>query len=329
MGGLAFLLAVIWGDPFIAILRRLRLGKLILEDLPDSHQVKAGTPTFGGLMILIPALLLTLALNLASLLNPEVVTTGGSILLPLFVLVGYGALGAIDDWEGVRGLHERGQGISARAKLAGQVVLAGIAAVVMSQWEGGFQFANALFLPLIPIEIPLSPILWIPSAMFIIVATSNAVNFTDGLDGLAGMITATAFASYGGIALLQGQIILVQFCFIIVGACFAFLWYNAFPAQLFMGDTGSLALGAALGTVALMTGQWILLPVVAFVPVAEVLSVIAQLLYARFNNGRRLLKMSPVHFHFQLSGWSEMQVVQRFWLVSLIGAMLGIALALV
>jgi phospho-N-acetylmuramoyl-pentapeptide-transferase len=321
MSGTAFLLAVIWGGPFIEILKRLKLGKQILESLPGSHQVKAGTPTFGGLLILIPAVLLTLALNLASLLNPEVVT-GNSILLPLLVLVGYGALGMIDDWEGVRGLHERGEGISARAKFGAQVVLAVIAAVVMSQWQGGFQHANTIFVPL-----PISPILWIPLAAFIIVAMSNAINFTDGLDGLAGIITASAFATYGAIAFLQGQIFLVQFCFIIMGACFAFLWYNAFPAQLFLGDTGSLALGAALATVALMTGQWVLLPVVAIVPVAEALSVVLQLVSIRVR-GERLFKMAPLHLHFQLSDWSEMQVVQRFWLVGLIGAMLGIALAL-
>ena len=326
MGGTAFMLAVIWGGPFIEILKRLRLGKQILESLPGSHQVKAGTPTFGGLLILIPAVLLTLSLNLASLLNPEVVT-GASILLPLLVLVGYGALGMIDDWEGVRGLHERGEGISARAKFGAQVVLAVITAVVMSQWQGGFQHANTIFIPFIGIPLPVTPILWIPLAAFIIVAMSNAINFTDGLDGLAGIISASAFATYGLIAFLQGQIFLVQFCFIVMGACFAFLWYNAFPAQLFMGDTGALALGAALATVALMTGQWALLPVIAIVPVAETLSVVIQMVGGRFW-GRLPFKMAPLHLHFQLSGWSETQVVQRFWLVSLIGAMLGIALAL-
>ncbi len=328
MGGTAFLLAVIWGDPFITVLKRLKLGKQILESLPGSHQAKAGTPTFGGLMILIPALLLTLALNVASLLNPDI-RTGPSILMPLFMLVGFGVLGAIDDWEGVRGLHERGQGLSARTKFAGQVVLAVIGALVMSLWEGGFQHANAIFLPFIAIPLPIPPLIWIPVAVFIIVGTSNAINFTDGLDGLAGIITASAFGAYGVIAYLQGQIFLVQFSFIIVGACFAFLWYNAYPAQLFMGDTGSLALGAALGTVALMTGQWLLLPIIAIVPVAEALSVIIQVLYARYTGGRRIFKMSPLHLHFQLSGWSEMQVVQRFWLVGLLAAMIGIALALI
>ncbi|MBN1967024.1 MAG: phospho-N-acetylmuramoyl-pentapeptide-transferase, partial [Anaerolineae bacterium] len=223
MGGLAFLLAVIWGEPFITILKRLGLGKQILQELPDSHQVKAGTPTFGGLMILIPALLLTLALNLVSLLGPSVVETGRSILLPLLMLVGFGLLGMIDDWAGVHGLNERGQGLSERTKFIVETMLAVGAAVGMSLVGGGFQHANAVLIPLIPVPIPLSPIIWIPIAAFIIVASSNAINFTDGLDGLAGVITASAFAAYGLIAFLQGQIFLVQFCFIIVGACFAFL----------------------------------------------------------------------------------------------------------
>lgn len=327
MLSLSFLLAVIWGDPFIIVLKRLGLGKRILESLPGSHQVKAGTPTFGGILIIVPAVLLTLALNLASLLNPEI-RIGGSILMPLGVLLGYGLLGMLDDWEGVQGKRERGQGISARAKLAGQVVLALAAATVMSLWNGGFQHANTVFLPFIGIPIPVPSWLWIPVAAFIIVASSNAINLTDGLDGLAGIIAAMAYGTYGLIAYLQGQIFLTQFCFIIAGACFAFLWYNAFPAQLFMGDTGALALGAALGVVALMTGQWVLLPVIAFVPVAETLSVVVQMAYLR-RTGRKLLRMSPLHLHYQEIGWSEVQVVQRFWIIALVGSMLGIALALV
>jgi phospho-N-acetylmuramoyl-pentapeptide-transferase len=175
--------------------------------------------------------------------------------------------------------------------------------------------------------------LWVPIAAFVILSTANAVNLTDGLDGLAGIIVASAFAAYGVVARLQGQFYLIRFCFTVVGACFAFLWYNAHPAQMFMGDTGSLALGATLGTVALMTGQWLLLPVVILIPVAETLSVIIQVLYfqytkRRFGKGRRVFKMAPLHHHFELLGWSETQVVQRFWLVELLAAMAGVALAL-
>jgi phospho-N-acetylmuramoyl-pentapeptide-transferase len=157
---------------------------------------------------------------------------------------------------------------------------------------------------------------------------SNAVNLTDGLDGLAGIITASAFAAYGVVAALQGQTYLVNFCFTLVGACFAFLWFNAYPAQLFMGDLGSLSLGAALGVVALMTGQWLLLPVIAVIPMAETLSVTVQVLYAQITRGRRLFRKTPIHHHFEEIGWSEMQIVQRFWLIELLGVMLGIALIL-
>ena len=170
---------------------------------------------------------------------------------------------------------------------------------------------------------------YIPIAVFIIVASSNAVNFTDGLDGLAGLIAATAFAAFGGIALLQGQDFLGRFCFTLVGAMFGFLWFNVHPAELFMGDTGSLAIGATLGVISLMTGQWLLLPVIAIIPVSEGVSVILQILYFRITKGKRLFKMAPLHHHFELIGWSETQVVQRFWLVSLVFAMAGIALALV
>jgi phospho-N-acetylmuramoyl-pentapeptide-transferase len=214
-----------------------------------------------------------------------------------------------------------------------QLLLAGIAAGFISLYRGGFSFANEVTLPLVPITISISPIVFIPIAMFIIVGMSNAVNLTDGLDGLAGIITASAFAAYGVIAYLQGQTYLVQLCFVMVGACFAFLWYNAYPAQLFMGDTGSLPLGAALGTVAIMTGQWLLLPIIAIVPVAETLTVILQVLSAKLSRrylgvDRRLFRMSPLHHHFELGGWSQTQVVQRFWLVGILSAMVGIALAL-
>jgi phospho-N-acetylmuramoyl-pentapeptide-transferase len=330
VGVLAFLLGVIWGGPFVEILRRLKVGKMIRVELPEGHQKKAGTPTMGGIMIVLPTVLITLALNLVSILRPASNLTGFSILLPLFVMVGFALLGAYDDYEGVRRSHGRpiGEGIRGRTKFAAQVILGLVTASIISLYDGGFQFANEIILPLINLSIPLHPILFIPLAAFIIVGFSNALNLTDGLDGLAGIITASAFAAYGIIAFLQGQIFLVQFCFILVGACFAFLWYNAHPAQLFMGDVGSLPLGAALATVAIMTGQWLLLPIVAIVPVAEALTVILQVAYFKATKGQRLFRMSPLHHHFELSGWSQTQIVQRFWLVGILSAMAGVALAL-
>lgn len=332
LGGITFLFTVIWGGPFVEVLRRLKIGKNIKPEEPASNQAKQGTPTMGGILILVPVFLITLGLNLVSLIRQvsgASQVTGFSILLPLFVLVTHGILGAVDDIEGITGRRSKGDGISARAKFLAQLAVAFIAALFMSVIRGGVSFANEIYIPILSITISISPILFIPIAMFVIVAGSNGVNLTDGMDGLAGLTTATAFAAYGIIAFLQGQIFLVQFCFIMVGACFAFLWYNAHPAQLFMGDTGSLPLGATLGTVALMTGQWVILPIIAIIPLIETLSVLIQVSYFKASGGQRVFRMSPIHYHFKLGGWSEMQVVQRFFLISLVGSIIGIALALI
>ena len=332
VSGLTFILGVIWGGPFVEILRRLKIGKQVREEIRDKHADKIGTPTMGGIMIILPAFLVTLALNISQIvLNGQ----GRSILVPLSVLVGFALLGFIDDRAGI--LSSRGAvglGISGRTKFLAQVVLAGIAAAFLSLFNGGASFANELYVPLIGVIFQLHPIIYILITIFIIVGCSNAVNLTDGLDGLAGIITASAFAGYGVIAFLQGQIFLVQLCFILVGACFAFLWYNAHPAQLFMGDTGSLALGATLGIVAVMTGQWLLLPVIAIVPVAEAVSVILQVASAKFSRrflgeDIRIFRRTPLHHHFEQIGWSETQIVQRFWLVGLLSTIVGVALALV
>jgi phospho-N-acetylmuramoyl-pentapeptide-transferase len=322
LGGITFLLTVIWGGPLIRVLRLLRIGEQIRIEGPRRHFIKLGTPTMGGWLFVIPVLFITLVLNLVSLLGP-VTVLGRSILLPMLVLLAYAALGAWDDWLGVRG-KRRGEGLRGRWKFLLQLLIAFGAALVLKY---GFNAPN-LYLPNYPEVINLG-IWYVPVAMFVIVGSTNAVNLTDGLDGLAGLISATAFAAFGAIAMLQGQVFLVRFCFTVVGAVFAFLWYNAYPAELFMGDTGSLALGGTLAVVALMTGQWALLLVIAIIPVSETLSVIAQVAYFKLTRGRRLFKMSPLHIHFELSGWSETQIVQRFWLVALLAAMAGVALALI
>jgi phospho-N-acetylmuramoyl-pentapeptide-transferase len=327
LGLITFLLAVIWGGPFVEVLRLLRVGKNIRPEEPQSNQEKQGTPTMGGILILVPVFVITLGLNLVSVIRQ---VTGASILLPLFVLVGHGILGAIDDIEGINGRRAQGEGIPARVKLIAQLGIEFIAAIFLSGILGkGFSFADQIYLPIVGITLPLSPIIYIPIAVFVINATSNAVNLTDGLDGLAGLTTASAFIAYGIMAYLQGQIFLVQFCFILVGACFAFLWYNAKPAQMFMGDTGSLALGATLGTIALMTGQWLLLPLFALIPMIETASVLIQVTYFKWSKGKRIFRMAPIHYHFMKGGWSETQVVQRFWLVSILAAVVGVALALI
>jgi phospho-N-acetylmuramoyl-pentapeptide-transferase len=332
VGAVAFVLGVIWGGPLVEILRRLKAGKQIRIGLTQ-HEYKAGTPTMGGILIVLPVIIITVALNVVSIIHSRSAITGPSILVPLFVMISFAVLGALDDWQGFRrsrGEARHGEGLTGRVKILIQIILAGIVAILFSLYsrDGGFSFANEIPLPLMRIVIPISPLLFIPLMIINIVGMANAINFTDGLDGLAGIISASAFAAYGIIAFLQGQIYLVQLCFIIVGACFAFLWFNAHPAQMFMGDIGSMALGSTLGTIAVMTGQWLLLPIIAIVPVAETLSVILQVGYFKLTKGQRLFRMSPLHHHFELTGWSETQIVQRFWLVGILSAMIGVALAL-
>ncbi len=329
LGGITFLLTVIWGSPLIALLRRYRIGKQIRIELPQSHQTKLGTPTMGGLMIVVPVVAITLMLNVVNLVRNLVSGSfaGRSVLLPLGVLLFYTLLGAWDDWLGLSGVR-RGEGMRGRHLFLWQNVIALAAAL-------GLYFVldlHVMFLPAIPFPFDLG-LFYIPVAMFVIVGGSNMVNLTDGLDGLAGLISATAFAAYGLIAMLQGQVFLMRFCFTLVGALFAFLWYNAHPAELFMGGAGSYSLGATLGVVALMTGQWLLLPVIAIIPISVTLSVILQVSYFKLTRrltgeGKRIFKMAPLHNHFELMGWSETQVVQRFWLVALLAAMIGVGLAL-
>lgn len=320
LSGLGFILAVIWGSPLIRILKHYRLGKMIRVEGPDSHITKMGTPTMGGLMVLVPVAVVTILLNAVELLGINVL--GRSVLLPLLVMITFGILGAIDDWEGIRG-PRRGLGMRARTKFFIQVILAIIVAYVLK---------NLLLVPQMywpTSDVPFDLGIWyIPLAAFIIVTMSNAVNLTDGLDGLAGLICVTAFAAYGSIALMQGNLFIGRFCFTIVGALFGFLWFNVHPAMLFMGDLGSLSLGAVLGVVALMTGQWLLLPLIAIIPISNVVSDILQVAYFKRTKGKRLFKMAPLHHHFELIGWSETQVVQRFWLISLLFGIFGVALAL-
>ncbi len=320
LAGLAFMMTVIWGGPLLRILRHFKVGKIIRVEEPGAHMVKMGTPTMGGVMIILPVALITVLLNAVSLIGMRVL--GRSVLVPLAAMLGYAILGAIDDWEGIRG-KRKGQGMRIRTKLLAQVVLAlGLAAVLKYMLD-----VPDLFIPGIHIEIELGW-LYVPIAGFVIVAMSNAVNFTDGLDGLAGLISATIFAAYGGVALMQGQVFIARFCFTMVGALFGFLWFNVHPAQLIMGDTGALSLGATIAVIALMTGQWAILPVIAVIPVSEALSDVIQIVYFRITHGRRFFKMAPLHLHFELLGWSEMQIVQRFWLIGLLAAMLGIGLIL-
>jgi phospho-N-acetylmuramoyl-pentapeptide-transferase len=327
LGGVTFLLAVIWGSPLIEVMRRLKLGKQIRIEGPQTHMVKMGTPAMGGILIIAWAVIINVVVNIVQLIKQLEVAE--SVVIPLGVFVAYAILGGIDDYQGIR--TKPGQGMLARYKIWYQGVIALVAAVLL-YWVVN-DGRGLVAVPTVPVLVNIG-ILYVPVAAFIIGGTANAMNFTDGLDGLAGIIAATTFAAYGVIAFLQDQQFLLTFCFVMVGACFAFLWFNAHPAQMFMGDIASQALGGALGVVALMTNQWLILPIIAFIPVVTTISVIAQVSSAVLSRrflGRdiRPLKMSPLHNHFVVIGWSETQIVQRWWLIGLMTAMVGIALALI
>jgi phospho-N-acetylmuramoyl-pentapeptide-transferase len=324
VSGVTFLVAVIWGSPLIELMRRLRLGKNIRIDGPQSHMAKMGTPAMGGLLIVGWVVVVSLVVNVVQLVKAREIAQ--SVVIPLGVMVAYSILGGIDDYQGFR--LRPGEGMRARVKIWFQLGIALAAALLIYFVVNKGQGLTAV--PTIPYTLDIG-LFYIPIAVIIIAGTANAVNITDGLDGLAGLISATAFAAYGIIAFLQvnDENYITTFCFITVGASFAFLWFNAKPAQMFMGDVGSQALGGALGVVALLTNQWLILPIIAIIPIATMLSTTLQVLYFKATGGKRLFKMAPLHHHFELIGWSETQIVQRWWLISLLAAMVGIALALI
>ena len=319
IAGLSFLLTVIWGRPFLYLLRRLKIGKLIRAEGPAVQFQKMGTPTMGGFLFIFPTVLINLLLNAANWFGVTLI--GQSYIIPMMALVLFSIVGAIDDWEGIRGAR-RGIGMSAKMKMLLQIILSVFFAYIIKNYLQ----VSELIWPMSPYPIDVG-FMFYPIAIFLIVGTSNAVNLTDGMDGLAGLICATAFAAYGIISLAEGQIFLGRFCFILVGALFCFLWFNVNPAMMFMGDAGSLSLGATLAVVALISRHWLVLPIIAIIPVSETISVILQVAYFKLTHGKRLFRVAPIHHHFQEKGWSEMQVVQRFWLISLLFAMLGVGLA--
>jgi phospho-N-acetylmuramoyl-pentapeptide-transferase len=328
LGTISFLFAVLWGRPLIRFLQHKGVGKQIRIEQPGHHQLKTGTPTMGGVLFVVPVLVIIGLLNIVNLLGMDAI--GQSTLLLFFCLGSHVVLGAIDDWQGIQGLRGRGEGMSPRMKSAFQVLFATIIGLVLYYGPPQWDYVGV---PTYVDYFRVGPLI-LPATIAILYLTSNAVNFTDGLDSLAGSTSLVAFACYGTIAYLQNQLYLASFCFTLAGALMGFLWYNAHPAQLIMGDAGSLPLGATLGLVSIMTGQWLLLPVIGLVFAAEALSVMVQVSYFKltrrlYGQGRRVFKMAPLHHHFELLGWSEMQVKERFFIASVLSGMLGVALALI
>ena len=320
----ALVLGLIIGPRFIAMLRmRQGKGQPIREDGPQSHLAKRGTPTMGGLMILVSlAVSMFLWMDLGSPL----------VWACILVTLGFGAIGFLDDYDKVK--KRTTAGVPGRVRLAGEFAVAGIAS-----WLLVSQIDTNLYVPFLSGRyIPLGPFYYVFAA-FVIVGAGNAVNLTDGLDGLATMPVVIAAGAFAIIAYLAGRADFAAYlgiphvpragelailCAGIMGACLAFLWFNAPPAAVFMGDTGSLALGGALGAIAVAAHHEIVLGIVGGLFVAEALSVIIQVaVYKR--TGKRVFKMAPIHHHFEQLGWKESTVVIRFWIVSIVLAMIGLS----
>jgi phospho-N-acetylmuramoyl-pentapeptide-transferase len=322
----ALLMVVLLGPWFMATMKRLQVGQVVRDDGPASHLAKQGVPTMGGMLIIA-------AITIATLLWARLDNLW--VWLGLFITLFYGAIGFIDDARKIR--KKNSKGLSAKGKLLLQIAGASLVGVAIFLHPG---FDGHLSFPFFKNFRPDLGWFYVVFAVLVIVGSSNAVNLTDGLDGLAAGPTVVCSAVYLIFAYLAGNIVLSEylqlpyvagsgelavFCGTMVGACLGFLWFNAYPAQMFMGDVGALSLGGALGAIAIIIKQEFLLVIVGGIFVMEALSVILQVGYFKLTNGKRIFLMAPFHHHFEKKGWHEPKVVVRFWIVSIILALFAIA----
>ena len=339
----AMLIGLLIGPFVIDRLRQFQIGQFIREDGPQSHLKKGGTPTMGGVLICISILVPTLLW--ANLTNPY-------IWLVMFSTVAFGAIGFSDDY--IKVVKKRNLGLTSWQKLALQLLVSGAIAVALLVLRGEHAYSTRLMVPFVKKLRPdliigsllsyphLWPLAFVPFVLFVMVVitgSSNAVNLTDGLDGLAIGCTIIAAGALTVLTYVSGHVVfadylelqrmpmvseLTIFCGAMVGASIGFLWYNAHPAEVFMGDVGSLALGGVIGTVAVIIKQELLLPFIGGVFVMEILSVILQVGSYKLRNGKRIFKMAPLHHHFELMGWSESKVITRFWILALVFALFAL-----
>ncbi|MFH1284311.1 MAG: phospho-N-acetylmuramoyl-pentapeptide-transferase [Candidatus Peregrinibacteria bacterium] len=333
-GTLAFLILILLTPWFTRQLIRFKIGKQIRDVaisgeksklFSELHAKKSGTPTMGGLLIwgtIIVVTIISIVLQKTEIFKYSLLNRRET-WIPIFTLIACGILGAIDDYLNVKGIGKT-KGLSAKLKLAWLTVFSG---------AGAWWFYSKLGFDSISIPIPGVADLYvgwwyIPIFIFVIIATANAVNFTDGLDGLASGLLIMAFGAFGILAFAKGMFILATLCSVIVGAQVAFLWFNIPPARFYMGDTGSLALGATLGVIAMLTQQIFILPIIGFIFVIEALSVIIQLTSKKFFK-RKVFEIAPIHHHFERKGWKEFTVVMRFWIIGGIMTVFGTILGLI
>ncbi len=318
----ALIISILVGPYFINWLRRLKFGQYIQEDV-TKHKAKAGTPTMGGLLV-------AFSLVISVLLWADL--SNVYVWLAMLIFVGFGAVGFMDDWLKIK--RRNNKGLSARQKFLGQMLVGGVAMFALVQLPA---YSTELYVPFFKDITPDLGWFYVPFAMLVMVGASNGVNLTDGLDGLAIGPTIVAgacfavfvyiagnanLATYLQVAPVSGVGEVTVFCGALVGASMGFLWYNAYPAQLFMGDVGSLSLGGSLGFLAVLCKQELVLLLVGGIFVVETLSVVIQVSYFRFTGGKRIFKMAPLHHHFELKGIPESKIIIRFWITA---ALLGLA----
>ncbi|PAB58826.1 phospho-N-acetylmuramoyl-pentapeptide-transferase [Anaeromicrobium sediminis] len=308
--GASFFITLILGPIVIPILQRLKVGQSIRDEGPKSHMSKSGTPTMGGIMMVLAVLITTLTAGLSGEQMKD-------LYVMLFATISFGLIGFIDDF--IKVVLKRNLGLRAYQKLIGQVLIALILAIYFLKTSS---YKANIYIPFIDTSIDFG-ILYIPFIVLFVVGTTNSVNLTDGLDGLASGVTLIIAAFFSLVAVKMGMPSVAIFCGALTGACLGFLRFNAYPAKVFMGDTGSMALGGAIAAVSILTNLTMIIPIVGGIYFIEALSVIIQVVSFKLT-GKRVFKMSPLHHHFELCGWRETKVVIVFWLTTFVLCMIGL-----
>ena len=304
---ISFFITIILGPAIIPLLRRLKVGQSIRAEGPKSHYTKSGTPTMGGIIMIIAILITTLT---SGRLNRD-------LYIIIFATLAFGLIGFIDDF--IKVVLKRNLGLKAYQKLIGQIVIATIIAVYQAEVS---IYGTQILVPFFRVYLDLG-VLYVPFIAFVVVATTNSVNLTDGLDGLASGVTLIVASFFSLVALNWGYPSIAAFSGALSGACLGFLRFNAYPAKVFMGDTGSMALGGAVASIAILMNLTLLIPIVGGIYFVEALSVIMQVVSFQLT-GKRIFKMSPLHHHFELVGWKETKIVVVFWSVTLLLCVLGL-----
>lgn len=297
----AFIATIILGAIIVPKLRKLKIGQMVRDDGPKSHLKKAGTPTMGGIILII---VLVGILGINAIKNHILV-------LPIVLILGYGVVGFLDDYKKL--VLKNTDGLSPKAKMLGLFI---VSAIFILLYLNVFHLGTDIIIPVFAQPFALSTLVFIFFIMFVLLGTTNAVNFTDGLDGLASGVVAIIMTFFTINAIKNGNNEMIILGSSTVGTCIGFLIFNYYPARVFMGDTGSLALGGAVATIAIILKMPLYLAIVALIPVIEVLSVVIQVTYFKITHGKRIFKMAPFHHHLELSGLKETKVVLLFWIIT-------------